>query len=129
NGRARAMLVVLLAALSLVTATLFVSVQSRRSSAMTMTPDKCKLSQLAFCDTFKKILGGGREGDLDPAKWSFTRVSQQENPYQGQVDNYAPSMAEFCMTKKMVQPDKDSFICGEQFGESNHWMEAMNDNG
>ena len=24
-------------------------------------------------------------------------------------------------------PDNDSFICGQQFGESNHWMEGMND--
>ena len=30
---------------------------------------------------------------------------------------------------KTVQPDSDSYICGEQFGESNHWMESMDDNG
>ena len=43
-------------------------------------PDQCLLPQLAFCDTFQTIVGGGREGDLDPAKWSFTRASQAQQP-------------------------------------------------
>jgi hypothetical protein len=98
-------------------------------SDMAMGADQCLLPQLAFCDTFQTIVGGGREGDLDPAKWSFTRVTEGNNPAQNQVDNYAPSLAQFCKTTKMVQPDGDSFICGAQFNESNHWMDSMNDNG
>ncbi len=42
-----------------------------------MGPDQCLLRQIAFCDTFQTIVGGGREGDLDPAKWSFTRASRR----------------------------------------------------
>jgi hypothetical protein len=129
SARARVFLVVLLGLAPLVPSALLVSARISGSGAMTMGPDQCALSQIAFCDTFQTIVGGGREGDLDPAKWSFTRVSQQENPYQGQVDNYAPSRAEFCKDMKTVQPDSDSYICGEQFGESNHWMESMDDNG
>jgi len=102
---------------------------SLSSTGMSMGPDQCNLPQLAFCDTFQTIVGGGREGDLDPTKWSFTRVSEQNNPSQGLVDNYAPSLAQFCKTTKLVQPDGDSFICGAQFNESNHWMESMDDNG
>jgi hypothetical protein len=96
---------------------------------MSGTPDQCKLPQLAFCDTFQTIVGGGREGDADPAKWSFTRASQNNNPAQGLVNNYLPFNAEFCMTHQIRVPDNDSFICGQQFGESNHWMEGMDDGG
>ena len=84
---------------------------------------------MAFCDTFQTIVGGGREGDLDPAKWSFTRATQANNPEAGLVNNYLPFNAEFCTTHQMRLADNDSFICGEQFGESNHWMEGMADGG
>lgn len=96
---------------------------------MGMGADQCLLSQIAFCDTFQTIVGGGREGDLDPAKWSFTRATQDNNPSQGRINNYEPVNAEFCKTQQMRLADNDSFICGAQFGESNHWMEALNDGG
>ena len=88
--RTRAMVVVVLATAALVPAATLVAGPAAQSSAMSMGVDHCQLTQLAFCDTFQTIVGGGREGNLDPAKWSFTRVSQQNNPYQGQIDNYAP---------------------------------------
>ena len=94
-----------------------------------ITPDQCKLPQLAFCDTFQTIVGGGREGDLDPAKWSFTRPQPAPTRAQGLVNNYQPFNAEFCMTHQVRVADNDSFICGQQFGESNHWMEGMDDGG
>jgi hypothetical protein len=56
-------------------------------------------------------------------------VTQNNNPGQGTVDNYLPFNAEFCMTHQFRLADSDSFICGQQFGESNHWMEGMNDGG
>jgi hypothetical protein len=96
---------------------------------MSMGPDKCQLSQLAFCDTFQSIVGGGRGGDLDPAKWSFAREQQNHNPAQGMVNTYSSVNAEFCTTHQVRRADQDSFICGAQFGESNHWMEALNDAG
>jgi hypothetical protein len=94
-----------------------------------MGADQCQLAQLAFCDTFQTIVGGGREGDVDPAKWSFTRASQSTNPSAGLINNYLPFNAEFCTTHQVRLADNDSFICGQQFGESNHWMEGMNDGG
>ncbi len=94
-----------------------------------MGADQCLLAQIAFCDTFQTVVGGGRAGDLDPAKWSFTRATQANNPSQGFINNYEPVDAEFCTTHQMRLADNDSFICGEQFGESNHWMEALNDGG
>ena len=94
-----------------------------------MGPDQCLLRQIAFCDTFQTIVGGGREGDLDPAKWSFTRATQANNPAAGEINNYRPFNAEFCTTHQMRLADNDSFICGQQFGESNHWMEGMADGG
>jgi len=91
--------------------------------------DQCQLPQVAFCDTFQTIVGGGREGDLDPAKWSFTRATQATNPNAGLVNNYLPFLAEFCTQRQVRLAPNDSFICGEQFGESNHWMEGMADDG
>ena len=38
--------------------------------------------------------------------------------------------AQYCPTLKAdVIPDHDSFVCGRQFGEPNHWMTALKDNG
>lgn len=34
----------------------------------------CGLTAVAFCDTFTTVGTGGREADLDPAKWSVGRV-------------------------------------------------------
>jgi hypothetical protein len=100
------------------------------SMQMPTGPDKCQLPQLAFCDTFQTIVGGGREGDLDPAKWSFTRMTSDVSPFPLTTSNtYHSALAQFCRTTKKVQPDNDSFICGAQFGESNHWMETINDFG
>jgi hypothetical protein len=93
------------------------------------TPDQCQLPQLAFCDTFQTVVGGGREGDLDSAKWSFTRATQATNPSAGLVNNYLPFNAEFCRDHQVRLAPNDSFICGQQFGESNHWMEGMADGG
>jgi hypothetical protein len=90
------------------------------------TPDSCAFT--TFCDAFQTLNPGGRSGDLDETKWSFSRVQQNTNPTQGLVNNYAPVNADFCITKQVRLADNDSFICGAQFGESNHWMEAMNDN-
>jgi len=90
-----------------------------------MSQDKCVFS--SFCDNFAMASPGGRGGDLDETKWSFARTTQATNPSANLVNNYPAVNAEFCMTHQVRIAPKDSFICGEQFGESNHWMEAMND--
>ena len=94
-------------------------------------PDQCQLPQIAFCDTFQTINPGGRAGDLDETKWSAARTTQANNPHQGVLNNYKPFTPEFCMNHNAPPrvADQDSFICGQQFGESNHWMEGMNDAG
>jgi hypothetical protein len=82
-----------------------------------------------FCDAFQTKFPGGRAGDLDESKWSYSRLSQETNPSQGTVDKFVPVNAEFCMTHQVRLADQDSFICGQEFGESNHWMEGIFDNG
>jgi hypothetical protein len=90
-------------------------------------PDRCTFT--SFCDAFQTINAGGRAGDLDESKWSAARTTQATNPRAGLVNNYAPFTPEFCTDHNAPNrvPDNDSFICGAQFGESNHWMEGMND--
>src|SRR5947207_2218655 len=40
-------------------------------------PPGCGLGAAAFCDTFDApSAGGGREGELDPKKWSVLRTKQ-----------------------------------------------------
>ena len=92
-----------------------------------MGSDKCMFT--TFCDAFETRQPGGRAGDLDETRWSFSRLSQENNPSQGTVNKFVPVNAEFCMTKQVRLASNDSFICGTQFGEANHWMEAIYDNG
>jgi len=92
-----------------------------------MGSDKCMFT--TFCDAFETRQPGGRAGDLDETRWSFSRLSQENNPSQGTVNKFVPVNAEFCTTKQVRLASNDSFICGTQFGEANHWMEAIYDNG
>ncbi|MER3420252.1 MAG: hypothetical protein C4290_06895 [Chloroflexota bacterium] len=88
----------------------------------------CGLPQAAFCDTFDSPAPGGRGGDLDERRWSFARYGNGINPSQGDVNVWRSTTAQFCLqTITNVLPPNDSFICGQQFGESNHWMEAFDD--
>jgi len=84
---------------------------------------------MTFCDAFQAKSPGGRAGDVDDSKWSYSRLSQETNPSQGSVNKFIPVNAEFCTTRQVRLAPNDSFICGQEFGESNHWMEAINDNG
>ena len=111
--RVRAMLVVLIGFTPIVPTVLVVGGQAGQSGAMNMGPDQCALNQIAFCDTFQTNVGGGREGDLDPAKWSFTRVTQQNNPSQGLINNYWPVEGGVLQDHQgRGAADNDSFICG-----------------
>jgi len=84
---------------------------------------------MTFCDDFSQASPGGRGGDLDETKWSFSRLSQENVPSQGTINKFVPVNAEHCMASARLLADNDSFVCGAEFGESNHWMEALNDNG
>jgi hypothetical protein len=97
----------------------------------------------AFCETFDAPSPGGRGGELDDARWSFARLSQQYNPGQGLINAWRPVNRVFCLITDPAAPENanklppdDSFMCGPQFTdpvmggpESNHWMEAFYDDG
>lgn len=90
----------------------------------------CGLPQPAFCDTFDAPFPITRSGQLDNSRWSVARVSSAHNPSQGNVDTFYPTDAMFCKDPITgVRPPNDYFECGPQFGESNHFMEAINDKG
>src|SRR5262249_9096981 len=92
----------------------------------------CGLTNPAFCDNFteKASTSGSREGALDPTKWDYTRVSQSVNAGQGQLNEFSPTDAQHCKTLlHNVIPYNDSFFCGLEVPEPQHWMEAFNDAG
>src|SRR6185437_14311492 len=75
----------------------------------------CFLPSAAFCDNFSEGPYSGsaanRGGDLDPAKWSFSRLSEGEGS-GGQLFAYPPAVAQFCQTSLPgVLPPRDSFMC------------------
>jgi hypothetical protein len=113
--------VTLLAALSM-------SLGSSASAEAQSLP--CGLASPAFCDTFDQPFNGsGRTGQLDPARWTVAR-NGSANPSQGLVNLFVGSNAMHCQTPVTgVMPDADYFVCGTEFGESNHFMEAFDDQG
>lgn len=108
-----------------------VSVTARSSNIMDMAYP-CGLTNPAFCDNFSEgaTANAGREGALNPARWSYTRFTQNVNPGQGVLNEFVPTDAQHCKTLlHNVLPDNDSFMCGLEVPEPNHWMEAFDDNG
>jgi hypothetical protein len=90
----------------------------------------CGLAQVAFCDTFDSPSPGGRAGDLDERRWSVARLTQNTNPSQGSVNPWPATTAMHCKDPMSgVLPPNDYFICGVEYGESNHFMEAFDDQG
>ena len=55
--------------------------------------------------------------------------SRTTTPARGRTTSTVRSMRSSARRTRSVSADQDSFICGAQFGESNHWMEALNDAG
>jgi hypothetical protein len=90
----------------------------------------CGLAQVAFCDTFDSPSPGGRAGDLDERRWSVARLTQNTNPSQGSLNPWPATAAMHCKDPMSgVLPPNDYFICGVEYGESNHFMEAFDDQG
>jgi len=92
--------------------------------------DGCPLADAAFCETFEVKHPGGRGGDLNESVWSYARSGQGSNPSQGMLNAISRTNAHFC--RELVTglfPPAESFFCGPEFGESQHWMSAQNDNG
>src|SRR5579885_741219 len=90
----------------------------------------CGLEQVAFCDTFDAPFALSRSGELDPRVWSVARLSQDNNPSQGTVNAWAATDAMHCKDLiHAVTAPHDFFECGPAYGESNHYMDAINDDG
>lgn len=109
------------------------AVLASSGSAANPTVDRCLFkaggASAAFCDTFDQPHQGGRSGDLDPAKWSVARIGAS-NIGQGMYNEFFPTSVQYCPTLRTgVVPNRDSFVCGREFDEPNHWMTALNDAG
>ncbi len=115
---------------------LFGELNPKPKSNAQMAPmeDQCKFFTApgavpAFCDVFNIKNPGGRAGDLDEVRWQYGRTNNFTNP-PGQVFAWEPVTVNFCtQIKNNILPPNDSFICGQEFNEANHWMESMNDGG
>jgi len=82
-------------------------------------PPGCGLDAAAFCDTFDApTAGGGREGDLDPKKWSIVRTEQaalggDATTIGDHVIPVGTATLPTCRTgvPAQVVPDQDILIC------------------
>ena len=90
----------------------------------------CGFTNPAFCDNFSQGPAPvkGRGNDLDFRKWSFTRVSGH-NSGDGQIFGWGQiAKTEHCRTTGLnVDAPFDSFFCGSEVPEPEHWMEAIDD--
>jgi hypothetical protein len=93
------------------------------------TSATCNLSQVAFCDTFDQpFTGAGRTGQLDPSRWTVSRHSGLNG--SGMFNMFVPSDAMRCRDRITgVVPPNDVFMCGPEFGESMHFMDAFSAGG
>ncbi len=103
-----------------------------RAQAMMGSPfmnNDCGLPNQAFCDTFDtKSPVISRTGQLNPNTWTIAHVNTSSNPDQGMNDTWAASIGFHCKDKSTgFLPPNDYFICGTEFGESNHFMDVLND--
>lgn len=92
----------------------------------------CGFTHPAFCDNFSEGPAPvkGRGNDLDFRKWSFNRVNAGATNQMGTIWAYYPTTAQHCKTTLTnVTADHDSFLCGSEVPEPEHWMEALNDGG
>ena len=83
----------------------------------------CGFTNPAFCDDFSQGPAPvkGRGNDLDFRTWSFSRGSMEWSTI---------STVEHCLTRPTnVNAPLDSFFCGSEVPEPEHWMEAMNHGG
>jgi hypothetical protein len=78
----------------------------------------------AFCDTFDKPEGiGNRSGDLNGLVWGISRVTSNNDPAKGKLDQWQAVNRNTCGTFQLVQPENDNTIC------NGHFVEGVNDGG
>jgi hypothetical protein len=88
----------------------------------------CQLNQPAFCDAFETASPGGRAGDLDDSQWTLARISTDNNPSQGQLNEWPSATSEAC--GKMVTgvvPDNDIFFCSPGANGTGQMNNTYND--
>jgi hypothetical protein len=91
-------------------------------------PPGCNLPNPAFCDTFDQPHPVSRHGQLDPSKWNVTRHSGLNG--SNMYSMFVPSDAHRCIELiSGVVPPNDVFMCGPEFGESMHFMDAFSAGG
>jgi hypothetical protein len=84
----------------------------------------CGLPNAAFCDAFTQKSPGGRAGDLDDAKWSFSRLGF------GCTNGFAfpATKLNVCGVWQAVNPGgPDSEFCTNENNDP-RWVEGFNDN-
>jgi hypothetical protein len=79
-------------------------------------PSTCGFDAPAFCETFEAgpATGGGRSGELDPARWSVVRGEPQNSAYADDVLRVGPALIGQCrggLSNTRVLPDADVFVC------------------
>jgi hypothetical protein len=99
------------------------SANSAQASALPAAPNTsagagCNLTNVAFCDTFEEgpTSNPGREGDLDPAKWSVAHLAPQDiSGGGGAVANPVQSApvpgCKASFSSQSVYPPHDTMIC------------------
>jgi hypothetical protein len=94
------------------------------TSAGSGAGNACRLPGAAFCDAFTEKSPGGRAGDLDDAKWSFSRLGF------GCADCFAfpATPVNFCGRWNTVNPGgPDSAFCVTE-NDDPRWTEGFHDN-
>jgi len=79
-------------------------------------PSTCGFDAPSFCETFEDgpATGGGRSGELDPARWSVVRGEPQNSAYADDVLRVGPALIGPCragLSNTRVLPDDDVFVC------------------
>jgi len=88
----------------------------------------CGLDAPAFCDTFESGPSvGGREGELDPSKWSVTRGGPWQHASLNEAFTIGPTLLPACRDGLAARalPDSEVLICDPTSGvPSRHLLTA-----
>jgi hypothetical protein len=89
---------------------------SHPDAAGTPTPGSCGFDAPAFCETFEAgpATGGGRSGELDPARWSVARGQPYSSASFDDAIRVGPALIGACragLSNTRVLPDADVLVC------------------
>jgi len=80
------------------------------------SPDTCGFTTPAFCEDFEAgpATGGGRSGELDPARWSVARGEPYSSASFDDAFRVGPALIGACraeLSNTRVLPDHDVLVC------------------